>query len=56
MKDYTYSDTLFIDKLIYNKRFEDVFKKKMKEKFNVYGTKYLQECHVKKVVFQSNKC
>ncbi|WP_312075972.1 hypothetical protein [Chryseobacterium sp.] len=56
MKDYKYYDTLFIDKLIYNKRFEDVFKKKMKEKFYVYGTKSFQECHVTKVVFQSNDC
>ena len=56
MKDYTYYDTLFVDKLIYNKRFENVFKKKMKEKFFVYGTKSSQECMVKKVVFQSNDC
>lgn len=56
MKDYTYYDTLFVDKLIYNKRFENVFKKKMKEKFFVYGTKSFQDCKVKKVVFQSTDC
>ena len=56
MKDYKYYDTLFVNRLIYNKRFEDVFKKKMKEKFFVYGTKSSQECSVKKVVFQSNEC
>jgi hypothetical protein len=56
MKDYKYYDTLFVNKLIYNKRFEDVFKKKMKEKFFVYGTKSSQECSVKRVVFQSNDC
>lgn len=56
MKDYTYYDTLFVHQLIYNKRFEDVFKKKMKENFFVYGTKSSQKCDVKKVVFQSNEC
>lgn len=56
MKDYKYYDTLFVDKLIYNKRFEDVFKKKMKDKFFVYGTKSFQECSLKRIVFQSNEC
>lgn len=56
MKDYKYYDTLSIDKLIYNKRFEDAFKKDMKENFYVYGTKSVQECKVKRIVFQSNEC
>jgi hypothetical protein len=56
MKDYKYYDTLFVDKLIYNKRFEDVFKKEMKESYFVYGTKSFQECRVKRVIFQSNEC
>jgi hypothetical protein len=56
MKDYKYYDTLFVDKLIYNKRFEDVFKKKMKESFLVYGTKSFQKSKVERVVFQSNEC
>lgn len=56
MKDYKYYDTLFIDKLIYNKRFEDTFKKKMKKSFFVFGTKSSQKCKVERVVFQSNEC
>jgi len=56
MKDYKYYDTLSIDKLIYNKRFEEIFKKEIKENFYVYGTKSVQECKVKRVVFQSNEC
>ncbi|MFC3157724.1 hypothetical protein SAMN05443633_10465 [Chryseobacterium arachidis] len=56
MKNYKYYDTLFVDKLIYNKKFEDVFKKKIKESFFTYGTKSYQICKVKRVVFQSNEC
>ncbi len=56
MKDYKYYDTLFIDRLIYNKRFEDLFKKKMKESYFVYGTQSFQKCKIKRVVFQSNEC
>ncbi len=56
MRDYKYYDTLYIDKLIYNKRFEEVFKKKMKESFFVFGTKSSQKCKVEKVVFHSNEC
>lgn len=55
-KDYKYYDTLYIDKLVYNKRFEDVFKKKMKDSFFIYGTKSFQKCKVKRVVFQTNEC
>jgi len=56
MKDYKYYDTLHIDRLIYNKRFENVFRKKMKDSLFVYGTKSGQLCKIKKVVFQSNDC
>jgi len=56
MKDYKYYDTLHIDRLIYNKRFENIFKKKMKDSLFVYGTKSDQKCKIKTVVFQSNEC
>lgn len=56
MKDYKYYDTLSVDRLIYNKRFEDVFKKEMKKSYFVYGTQSFQECKIKKVVFQSTEC
>lgn len=56
MKDYKYYDTLFVNRLIYNKRFEDIFKKKMIDSFFVYGTEASQECSVKRVVFQSSDC
>lgn len=56
MKDYKYYDTLFVNKLIYNKRFEDIFKKKMKDHFFVYGTKSSQKCSIQRIVFQSNEC
>lgn len=56
MKDYKYYDTLSVDRLIYNKRFEDVFKKEMKDSYFVYGTQSFQECKIKRVVFQSTEC
>lgn len=56
MKDYKYYDTLFVDRLIYNKRFEDVFRMEMKDRYFVYGTKSSQECKVKRIVFRSTEC
>lgn len=56
MKDYKYYDTLFIEKWMYNERFENIFKNKISESFFVYGTKSFQKCKVKKVVFKSNEC
>jgi hypothetical protein len=56
MKDYKYYDTLSVDRLIYNKRFEDAFKKEMKDSYFVYGTKASQLCKVKRIVFKSDEC
>ncbi|MBB6370176.1 hypothetical protein [Chryseobacterium shigense] len=56
MKDYKYYDTLSVDRLIYNKRFEDTFKKEMKDTYFVYGTKSSQSCMVKRIVFKSDEC
>lgn len=56
MKDYQYYDTLSVDRLIYNKRFEDTFKKEMKDSYFVYGTKASQKSKVKRIVFQSTEC
>ncbi|MGG5207761.1 hypothetical protein ACQWU4_02355 [Chryseobacterium sp. MIQD13] len=56
MKDYKYYDTLSVDRLIYNKRFEETFKKEMKDTYFVYGTKASQACTVKRIVFKSDEC
>ncbi|SDI91764.1 hypothetical protein [Chryseobacterium jejuense] len=56
MKDYKYYDTLSVGPLYYNKRFEDAFKKEMKESYFVYGTKSFQQCSIKRVVFHSTEC
>lgn len=56
MKDYKYYDTLSAGPLYYNKRFEDAFKKEMKDSYFVYGTKSFQKGTVRRVVFQSTEC
>ncbi|WP_160137232.1 hypothetical protein [Chryseobacterium sp. c4a] len=56
MKDYQYYDTLSVGPLYYNKRFEDTFKKEMKDSYFVYGTKSFQKCSIRRVVFQSTEC
>lgn len=56
MKDYKYYDTLSVNKLIYNKRFEDAFKKEMKDSYFVYGTRSSQKSKVKRIVFKSDEC
>lgn len=56
MKDYKYYDTISVGPLYYNKRFEDTFKKEMKDSYFVYGTKSSQKCTVRRVVFQSTEC
>lgn len=56
MKDYKYYDTISVGPLYYNKRFENTFKKEMKNSYFVYGTKSFQQSTIKKVVFQSTEC
>lgn len=56
MGDYKYYDTLYVDRLIYNKRFDEVFRKEMKSEYYVYGTKSFRKAKVTKVVFQSSEC
>ncbi|REC59293.1 hypothetical protein DRF65_26705 [Chryseobacterium pennae] len=56
MKDYKYYDTISVGPLYYNKRFEDIFKKEMKDSYFVYGTRSFQKCTIKRVVFQSTEC
>ncbi len=56
MKDYQYYDTFSAGPWIYNKRFEDVFKKEMKDSYFVYGTKGSQKSEIKRIIFQSTEC
>lgn len=56
MKDYKYYDTISVGPLYYNKRFEDIFKKEMKDSYFVYGTKSFQKCTIRRIVFQSTEC
>lgn len=56
MGDYSYYDTLHVNRLIYNENFDKVFRKSFKNSYFIFGTESKMKCGIKKVVFESNEC